>query len=56
MKSLGLTGKEQFLIVKGIDGKLFSFHFEFVLNDKNVIRISFSNIFKEKKSVSGTSI
>ena len=27
-----------------------------MINDKNVIRISFSNIFKEQKSCSGTSI
>lgn len=44
------------MIVKGIEGKQFSFHLEFVINDKNVIRISFSNIFKEQKSCSGTSI
>ena len=56
MKSLGLTGKEQYLIVKAIEGKLFSFHLEFVINDRNAVWISFSNIYKEKKSVSGTSI
>jgi len=42
--------------LKGIEGKLFSFHFEFVVNDKNVVRVSFSNLFKQKKVVSATSI
>jgi hypothetical protein len=35
--------------VKAMSGKLFSVHLDFIVNEKNVVRMSFSNIFKEKK-------
>ena len=55
-KSLGLIGKEQFLILKSMPGKLFSVHLDYIVNDKNLCRVSFSNIYKEKKNIAGNAI
>lgn len=54
-KSLGLTGRYNYIIMKTQVGKNFSTHLDFIVNDKNLCRISLSNMFKETK-VTGSSI
>jgi len=54
-KSLGLTGKYNYITMKTQVGKLFSIHLDFIVNEKNLCRISISNIFKDFKAT-GSSI
>uniref|UniRef100_A0A4W3J426 WD repeat domain 90 n=1 Tax=Callorhinchus milii TaxID=7868 RepID=A0A4W3J426_CALMI len=49
-QSLGLTGRYLYLLFKPVASKYFVVHFDAVTEDSQVIRISFSNLFKEFKS------
>ncbi|XP_067859382.1 WD repeat-containing protein 90 isoform X2 [Heptranchias perlo] len=49
-QSLGLVGRYLYLLFKPIVSKYFVVHFDAVTEDSQVIRISFSNLFKEFKS------
>ncbi|CAG9336068.1 unnamed protein product [Blepharisma stoltei] len=57
LKSLSLTGRFCYVEVQIPKDKLYSMHFEFVLENKNtgtkeILRISLSNLFKESKIIS----
>ncbi|XP_059835285.1 WD repeat-containing protein 90 isoform X3 [Hypanus sabinus] len=49
-QSLGLVGRYLYVLFKPIVSKYFVVHFDAVTEDSQVIRISFSNLFKEFKS------
>nr|XP_033770291.1 WD repeat-containing protein 90 isoform X1 [Geotrypetes seraphini] len=49
-QSLGLTGRYLYLLFRPIPGKHFVVHLDVTTEDSQVIRISFSNLFKEFKS------
>ncbi|XP_074053166.1 WD repeat-containing protein 90 isoform X2 [Macrotis lagotis] len=51
-QSLGLTGRYFYLLFKPIPMKYFVVHLDVTTEDSQVIRISFSNLFKEFKSTS----
>lgn len=53
-KSLGLTGKFNYIIMKTQVAKLFSTHLDFIVNEKHHVRVSISNIFKETKVTGGS--
>lgn len=48
-QSLGLVGRYLYILFKPIVSKYFVVHFDAVTEDSQVIRISFSNLFKEFK-------
>ncbi|XP_069066782.1 WD repeat-containing protein 90 isoform X3 [Pleurodeles waltl] len=50
MQSLGLTGRYLYILFRPIPGKHFVVHLDVTTEDSQVIRISFSNLFKEFKS------
>uniref|UniRef100_A0A674I2E1 WD repeat domain 90 n=1 Tax=Terrapene triunguis TaxID=2587831 RepID=A0A674I2E1_9SAUR len=49
-QSLGLTGHYLYLLFKPMPGKYFVVHLDVTTEDSQVVRISFSNLFKEFKS------
>uniref|UniRef100_A0ABM5EZ39 WD repeat-containing protein 90 n=1 Tax=Pogona vitticeps TaxID=103695 RepID=A0ABM5EZ39_9SAUR len=49
-QSLGLTGRYLYLLFKPAPAKYFVVHLDVVTEDNQVVRISFSNLFKEFKS------
>lgn len=49
-QSLGLTGRYLYILFRPIPGKHFVVHLDVITEDSQVIRISFSNLFKEFKS------
>lgn len=51
-QSLGLTGRYMYLMIKPIPTKYFVVHIDVATQDNLVVRISFSNLFKEFKSTS----
>ena len=51
-QSLSLTGRFIYLLLRPITGKYFVIHLELVSNEGMLIRLSFSNLFKEFKSSS----
>ncbi|XP_068921625.1 WD repeat-containing protein 90 [Petaurus breviceps papuanus] len=51
-QSLGLTGRYLYLLFRPIPMKYFVVHLDVTTEDSQVIRISFSNLFKEFKSTS----
>ncbi|KAK7508050.1 hypothetical protein BaRGS_00001015, partial [Batillaria attramentaria] len=51
-QSLGLTGRYFYLLFRPIPSKYFVVHVDVVTTDSLVIRLSFSNLFKEFKSTS----
>ncbi|XP_071943850.1 WD repeat-containing protein 90-like [Antedon mediterranea] len=51
-QSLGLTGRYLYLLFRPAGGKYFVVHLDVVTDDDLVVRISFSNLFKEFKSSS----
>ncbi|XP_056017616.1 WD repeat-containing protein 90-like isoform X2 [Ostrea edulis] len=51
-QSLGLTGKYVYILFKPIPTKYFVVHIDVATQDNLVVRISFSNLFKEFKSTS----
>lgn len=51
-QSLGLSGRFLYLLFRPIASKYFVVHVDVVTQDGLVIRISFSNLFKEFKSTS----
>ena len=51
-QSLGLTGRYFYLLFKPIVGKYFSVHLDIAADEQLVIRVSFSNLFKEFKATS----
>ncbi|XP_033117799.1 WD repeat-containing protein 90-like isoform X4 [Anneissia japonica] len=51
-QSLGLTGRYLYLLFRPNAGKYFVVHLDVVTDDDLVVRISFSNLFKEFKSSS----
>ncbi|CAH1794798.1 unnamed protein product [Owenia fusiformis] len=51
-QSLGLTGHYLYLMFKPIPGKYFVVHLDVATADNLIVRISFSNLFKEFKSTS----
>jgi len=51
-QSLGLTGRYMYLLIKPIPTKYFVVHIDVATQDNLVVRISFSNLFKEFKSTS----
>ena len=51
-QSLGLTGRFLYLLFKPVPGKYFVVHIDVATLDGLVVRISFSNLFKEFKSTS----
>lgn len=51
-QSLGLTGKYIYILFKPIPTKYFVVHIDVATQDNLVVRISFSNLFKEFKSTS----
>ncbi|XP_063961233.1 WD repeat-containing protein 90-like isoform X2 [Lytechinus pictus] len=51
-QSLGLTGRFLYLLFKPIAGKYFVTHIDVTTHDGLVVRLSFSNLFKEFKSTS----
>lgn len=51
-QSLGLTGRYVYLMFRPVPGKYFVVHMDAVTQDGLVVRISFSNLFKEFKSTS----
>ncbi|XP_016889554.1 WD repeat-containing protein 90 isoform X2 [Cynoglossus semilaevis] len=50
--SLGLTGRYFYLLFRPIPGRFFVVHLDVVAEERRVVRISFSNMFKEFKSTS----
>ncbi|KAM4715856.1 WD repeat-containing protein 90 [Anableps anableps] len=48
--SLGLTGRYFYLLFRPIPGKYFMVHLDVVVEEGQVVRISFSNMFREFKS------
>ena len=51
-QSLGLTGRYVYFLFKPIASKYFVIHIDVATQDGLIIRISFSNLFKEFKSTS----
>ncbi|CAF0967584.1 unnamed protein product [Brachionus calyciflorus] len=51
-QSLNLTGRYIYFLIKPIPNKSFSFHIDITTNEKTLLRISFSNLYKEFKSTS----
>lgn len=51
-QSLGLTGKYIYILFKPIPTKYFVVHIDVATQDNLVVRISFSNLFKDFKSTS----
>ncbi len=51
-QSLGLTGRYMYLQFKPIPGKYFVVHIDVATQDGLVVRVSFSNLFKEFRSTS----
>lgn len=51
-QSLGLTGRYFYLMFRPIPSKYFVVHLDIATQDNLVVRISFSNLFKEFKSTS----
>ncbi|XP_013393034.1 WD repeat-containing protein 90-like [Lingula anatina] len=51
-QSLGLTGRYMYLLFKPIPSKYFVVHIDVATQDALVVRISFSNLFKEFKATS----
>lgn len=51
-QSLGLTGRFLYLLFKPVPGKYFVTHIDVTTQDGLVVRLSFSNLFKEFKSTS----
>ena len=51
-QSLGLTGRFMYLMFKPTPSKYFVVHIDVAANDGLIIRISFSNLFKEFKGTS----
>lgn len=51
-QSLGLTGRFMYFLFKPIPSKYFVVHIDVATNDGLIVRISFSNLFKEFKSTS----
>ncbi|XP_039770960.1 WD repeat-containing protein 90 isoform X2 [Ornithorhynchus anatinus] len=49
-QSLGLTGRHVYLLFKPMPAKYFVIHLDVATEDSQVVRISFSNLFKEFKS------
>uniref|UniRef100_A0A8C3IWC5 WD repeat-containing protein 90 n=1 Tax=Chrysemys picta bellii TaxID=8478 RepID=A0A8C3IWC5_CHRPI len=49
-QSLGLTGHYLYMLFKPMPGKYFVVHLDVTTEDSQVVRISFSNLFKEFKS------
>ncbi|KAL7979088.1 hypothetical protein Chor_015112 [Crotalus horridus] len=49
-QSLGLTGQYIYILFKPAPGKYFVVHLDVATEDSQVVRISFSNLFKEFKS------
>jgi WD40 repeat protein len=50
--SLGLTGRYFYLLFKPIPNKYFSLHIDIITHEGILIRVSFSNLFKEFKTTS----
>lgn len=48
---LGWIGQYLYVVMKTSPGKTFVMHFDYVLNDRNTVRISASNIYKTKKNL-----
>ena len=55
-KSLGLIGRLLYLLINKPDGKNTVMHFDYMINDSRVVKISVSNIYKEFKNLNGTSL
>ena len=51
-QSLGLTGRYFYLLFKPVPTKYFVVHIDVATQDNLIVRISFSNLFKEFKSTS----
>lgn len=51
-QSLGLSGRYFYLLFKPIPSKYFVVHIDLVTPDNLVVRLSFSNLFKEFKATS----
>lgn len=51
-QSLGLTGRYLYLLFKPVAGKYFVVHMDVATQDGFIVRVSFSNLFKEFKSTS----
>ena len=51
-QSLGLTGRYIYFLFKPVPNKFFSIHIDVATHEKQVIRVSFSNLFKEFKTTS----
>jgi hypothetical protein len=51
-QSLGLTGRYIYFLFKPVPNKFFSIHIDIATHEKQVIRVSFSNLFKEFKTTS----
>lgn len=51
-QSLGLTGRYVYLMFRPMPSKYFVVHADMVTQDGLVVRVSFSNLFKEFKSTS----
>lgn len=51
-QSLNLTGRYIYFLIKAVPGKSFSFHIDITTSEKTLLRISFSNMYKEFKSTS----
>ncbi|WAQ96619.1 WDR90-like protein [Mya arenaria] len=51
-QSLGLTGRYMYLLIRPVPTKYFVVHIDVATQDNLVVRISFSNLFKEFKSTS----
>lgn len=51
-QSLGLTGRYMYILFKAIPSKYFVVHIDVATQDNLIVRISFSNLFKEFKSTS----
>ena len=49
---MGLTGRYIYLLFKPIPSKFFVIHLDLVTHDGLIVRLSFSNLFKEFKSTS----
>ncbi|XP_069124737.1 WD repeat-containing protein 90-like isoform X4 [Argopecten irradians] len=51
-QSLGLTGRYMYLLFKPVPTKYFVVHIDLATQDNLIVRVSFSNLFKEFKSTS----
>lgn len=49
LKSLGLIGKYVYVEALGSGTRPFSLHFDYIIDDKQTTRLSFSNLFKAAK-------